>query len=266
MSSLRCPFEPQHQLVDHSLSKTSDNTHYQAHLYGYPKVLLNDVEGLLSFLEKDLLTPDLDQMAPYLWMMSTQSSQNINALHHQRVKGRDIVLTEHPRLHLIWIHERIFIKPLPKYLMSHSFWTEYLLDQASPLGDRRPRLVQAALGFMRTYQYLIQYESDIRIAQQDDLSLVPRDTNWQGFCGFTRGFSDIIDEHTTPRYQFGELRLTRLNFYIKFLLRRAHYRQLHGQCASYFARFYGPILFILGVLSVMLITHCKLSLRPSSLD
>ena len=58
--------------------------------------------------------------------MSTQSSANINALHRQRVKGRHIIITEEVRLHLVWIHDRIFVKPLPKYLLSHVFWEWFL--------------------------------------------------------------------------------------------------------------------------------------------
>ncbi|KAF2462923.1 uncharacterized protein BDR25DRAFT_308060 [Lindgomyces ingoldianus] len=59
-------------------------------------------------------------MAPRLWIM------NINPLHRQRVKGREIVLTEEPRLHLVWIHDRIFAKPLPRYLLSQTFWKMFL--------------------------------------------------------------------------------------------------------------------------------------------
>jgi hypothetical protein len=43
------------------------------------------------------------------------------------MKRREIVVTEDPRLHLVWIYDRVFIKPLPKYLLSHDFWQIYLL-------------------------------------------------------------------------------------------------------------------------------------------
>lgn len=90
-------------------------------LPGQPRIHLSDTETLIAFLEQEFLSKQLDAMSPHLWMMSTQSSANISPLHRQRVKGREIVITEDPKLHLVWIYDRIFIKPLPKYLLSHAF-------------------------------------------------------------------------------------------------------------------------------------------------
>jgi hypothetical protein len=58
--------------------------------------------------------------------MTTMSSANINPLHRQRVKGREIIVIEEARLHLVWIHDCIFIKPITRYLLSHVFWETYL--------------------------------------------------------------------------------------------------------------------------------------------
>jgi hypothetical protein len=49
------------------------------------------------------------------------------------MKRREIVVTEDPRLHLVWIYDRVFIKPLPKYLLSHDFWQIYLLSRGGYL-------------------------------------------------------------------------------------------------------------------------------------
>ncbi|KAK3077832.1 hypothetical protein LTS18_009142, partial [Coniosporium uncinatum] len=113
--------------------------------------------------------------------MSTQSSSNINPLHHQIVKGREIVVTEQARLHLIWNHDRVFIKPLPKHLLSHAFWERFLSDKSTRLGQRRDSMRRAALAYLRTYTYLIQHESDFVIAKQDHLRLVPQDADWSAF-------------------------------------------------------------------------------------
>ncbi|CAJ2513956.1 Uu.00g020750.m01.CDS01 [Anthostomella pinea] len=51
-------------------------------------------------------------MASRLWWMSKQDSANIFPLHWQLVKQRTVIVTEDPKLHLVWIHNRIFIKPL----------------------------------------------------------------------------------------------------------------------------------------------------------
>ncbi|CAG8979288.1 hypothetical protein HYALB_00012671 [Hymenoscyphus albidus] len=101
--------------------------------------------------------------------MSTYSSSNINPLHRQRVKGREIIITEEP----LWFHDRIYIKPLPKYLLSYRFWEMFLVNQSTCLGGRRDAIRKAALGYLRTYRYLIQHESDFHIAKQDHLCLVP---------------------------------------------------------------------------------------------
>jgi hypothetical protein len=79
--------------------------------------------------------------------MTTPSSENINALHRQRVKGREVIVTEEPRLHLVWIHNRIFIKPLPRYLLSYAFWEGYLDERSNKLGKDQSDIRKAAAGF-----------------------------------------------------------------------------------------------------------------------
>ena len=149
---------------------------------GQPSILLNDLSLTKKFLEDDLWSDDLERIAPRLWIMTTTSSANVNPLHHQRVKGREIVVTEDPRLHLVWIHDRIFIKPIPRYLLSHAFWETHLDRKPGPLCDGGSNLRAAATGFLRSYRYLIRHESDFCIAQQDHLRLVPNDVDWASFC------------------------------------------------------------------------------------
>ena len=221
-------------------------------LPGQPRIALDNALELSEYLEHDLCSPDLERLAPHLWMMSTQSSANISPLHRQRVKGREIVLTEDPRLHLVWIYDRIFVKPLPKYLLSHTFWTKYLLDVASPLGRRRSEVTRAALGYIRTYNHLIRHESDFVIAQREELRLVPQSISYGKFCAFTAHFGNIRDSDVSARYSYGELRLTRLNLYGKLFLRRFHFERVHGQYGAVFSQFYGPLLFIFGILSLIL--------------
>ncbi|EDU47312.1 conserved hypothetical protein [Pyrenophora tritici-repentis Pt-1C-BFP] len=191
-------------------------------------------------------------MAPRLWIMTTLSSANINPLHRQRVKGREIIVTEEARLHLVWIHDRIFIKPIPRYLLSHDFWEVYFNQKLGSPDDGSRNLRAAAAGFLRTYRYLIRHESDFYLAQQDSLRLIPKDVDWASFCHFTSDLNGIQDSAVSRRYCFGELRLTRLNFYAPFLLRKFHFEQVHGQYGDYFARLYGPVLFVFAVVSTIL--------------
>lgn len=222
-------------------------------LPGYPRVSLARDADVLAFLEAEHCSPDLDRAAPRLWWLSTQDSGNISPLHRQRVKGRDVVVTEEARLHLVWLRDRIFVKPLPGYLASHVFWRRYLSggsDVTDP--ERRDRVRRAALGFLRTYMHLIRYESDFHIAQE--LRLVPQAWTWEGFADFTEALARVSDGEVSARYAYGELRLARLNLYAPLLLGRARFQRVehHRDAAAYVARFYGPILFVIGVASVVL--------------
>jgi hypothetical protein len=118
-----------------------------ATLLGQPSVLLNDTTQIKQFLEQEFCSRDLEIMAPHLWIMATSSSNNINAFHCQRVKGCEIVITEDPQLHPVWILNRIFVKPLPRYLLLHAFWKTHLNEGSLKLGDSRGRIHKAAVGF-----------------------------------------------------------------------------------------------------------------------
>jgi hypothetical protein len=192
-------------------------------------------------------------MASRLWWMSKQDSRNISPLHRQFVKGRNVIVSEDPKLHLVWIHDRIFVKPLPRYLMSYTFWRDYLRNPMDvTTRSRYNRVWKAALGYLRTYLYLVRSESDFYIAQDSSLRLVPTDITWEQFCSFTADLGKISDQEVSGRYAYGEIRLTRLNFYAPLLLRKSYFQRVGYQYKEYFARFYGPILFAVGVVSVFL--------------
>lgn len=204
-----------------------------ATLPGVPSVMLMDSALAREFLRKELWSADLESIAPRLWIMTTFSSSNINALHCQRVKDREIIVTEDPRLHLVWIHHRIFIKPLPRNLLSQAFWKMYLSEGSNRLGNHRSDICKATTGFLRTYRYLIQHESDFNSAQQDGFGLIPKDVNWASFCRFSGELCHIEDSDVSGRYCYGELRLTRLNLYAPVLLRKFHYEQVYRQYGDF---------------------------------
>ncbi|KAF3028324.1 hypothetical protein E8E12_000469 [Didymella heteroderae] len=246
------PFLAQHQFnTDLDDAPVSQNP--SQYLPGYPRILLYDRPRLTQFLEKEFCSEDLERISDRLWCMSRQDSANISPLHRQRVKRRSIVVTEEPKLHLVWIDDRIFVKPLPRYLTSHVFWRDYLGDGAG--ATARGRLVpirKAALGYFRTYFNLIQSESDFRIAQEASLQLVPADMTWEQFCNLTARLVTIADDQVSGRYAYGEIRLSRLNFYAPLFLRKWHFQRVEYQYKEYFALFYAPILFAAGVSSILL--------------
>jgi hypothetical protein len=251
-STIPLPFSKANQLCVEL--DTSDPNHPPTHtLPGHPDVLMSNLVGVLRLLEYEFCSKDLERFAPYLWIMSTYSGANINPLHRQRVKGREIIVTEEPRLHMVWIQNRIFIRPLPVYLLSHKFWDGFLGGSSAQIDPCRERIYQAARGFLRTYSYLIEHESDFVIAKQDHLRLVPLDMEWPRFYILMSEIKDIIhDEHVSERYHYGELRLSRLNLYAPLILHKFYFEQVYGQYGEYFERLYGPVLFIFAVVSTIL--------------
>ncbi|KAM0551295.1 hypothetical protein ACHAPJ_008398 [Fusarium lateritium] len=216
---------------------------------GFPRVSLDDKNGVKELLAAEFCSDDVDRVSDKLWWMSTQDSKNISPLHRQLVKRRSIVVTEDPKLHLVWIYDRVFIKPLPRFIGSYDFWKNHI---CSSITSEEAHIQRNALGYLRTYYYLIQHESDLRIAKDPNLCLVPDNLTWEQFCRFTTCLNRIPDTDVSLRYAYGEIRLTRLNLYAPLLLHKSHYQRVEYQYGQYFARFYGPVLFAIGIVSVTL--------------
>ncbi|KAK3939631.1 hypothetical protein QBC46DRAFT_387443 [Diplogelasinospora grovesii] len=222
------------------------------YLPGEPRLQLHD-RTIGEALKSELLTEDLDKLSPNLWLVAKQDSAHISSLTDQVVRGRKIIVTEKPGLHLVWHYDRIFVKPIPKYLLSHAFWEFYLISDASPIElASRNRLFRAASGFLRSYNHLIRHRSDFALAMKDDHRLLPKNTKYGKFINFIKSFEAIEDSAVSPRYRFGELRLSRLNFWSKVFLFRFTYEKAEKQYGAYFNRFFAPILFLFGVFSVLL--------------
>jgi hypothetical protein len=245
------PFSAETQL-DTELDDNNARSPSRRHLPGYPLIDLSNHDGLLAFLSSEYISADLDRITPRLWWMSQQSSSNISPLHRQRVKQRRIVITEDPKLHLVWINDRIFIKPLPRYLTCYAFWRDFLPASNTNTTTTTNDVRKAALGYLRTYSYLIRSESDFRIATDPSLHLIPSPTTWPQFCRFTSTLLTIPNAAVSPRYHYGEIRLTRLNLYAPLLLGKSHFQRINYQYTDYFSRFFAPVLFVAGIASVVL--------------
>lgn len=168
-------------------------------------------------------------------------------LHHQKAHGREVVVNEHPGLHLLWYYERIFVKPIPAYFFTRAFWD--FIEQAEAEVHR------AAVGFLRSYYYLIQYEFDFDLACEK--KLVPKKPDgkhpsYEEFCDFIAPFKDVGDAHVSRRFHYGELRLSRLNKTAMFFRGHLAYFHIHPQWGSYLSHILAPIITIFVVLSVVL--------------
>jgi hypothetical protein len=224
-----------------------------ATLPGDPRLGLLDSD-IGEKLDAEFMTPVLNKLAPRLWLMTTQSSENIEPLTEQLVRGRKVVISEKPGLHLVWINNRVFLKPLPKYLLSHAFWEYYLVKPNPHIpSDLQMKLHQAARGFLRSYACLIKHESDFVLATQEKTRLIPKGIEFADFVKFILLCkANIGDDDVSPRYHFGELRLTRLNFWCRIFLLKATYQKVEWQYAAYFAHYYAPILFVFALFSLLI--------------
>ncbi|KAG6986720.1 hypothetical protein G7Y79_00073g098190 [Physcia stellaris] len=164
------PFRREHQL-NNELDGTAQGQTIGC-LPSQPNIPLSTSKQLSDFLLGDICPTKLNGLAPHLWLCSTPSHTNIPPLHHHAIHGRTIIASEDPALHLIWFTGRIFIKPLPAYLLSHAFWQQYIYG-GEPCENKK-LIAESGLGLLRSYIYSICYERDLRIAQEPHLALVPR--------------------------------------------------------------------------------------------
>lgn len=184
------------------------------------------------FLEYDLDVSRLNIVHQWLWLVGLPTSPR--PLHYQLLKRREIVLSEQLDLHLVWSPARIFIKPLPRYLLSIEFWQAHICPS--------PHLYETALGFLLSYVALIERESDFRLATTI-YGLIPPETKWSDWLIFaeqvlssSQGMTPLsstassepqkspspstLEPHppVNPRFYYGELRLGRLNWIYRLCL------------------------------------------------
>ncbi|KAL5000886.1 hypothetical protein BDV10DRAFT_161572 [Aspergillus recurvatus] len=223
---------------------------------GQPDISIdqNDV-GL--FLAQDLDTPILDELYPKLWLVARKSGASIDPLHQQKAKGREITLLENPQLHLVWHHNKVYIKPLPEYLLNHHFWMAYLSSHykepfhANPSTNKR----LIALGFVRSYAHLIKYRSDFALAQE--LHLIPGHVEWDAWCRFIKHFRNYNDNQVAKRYHYGQLRLSRLNWAVRLFQPPSaitvwFYQVPYWSIQTYLQHFTAPLIFGFAIISVVL--------------
>ena len=164
-----------------------------------------------EFLERELRLDRLNKIQDALWAAGLPTSPR--HLAHQIVLSREIVVTEQIGLHLVWKDNRIYLKPLCKFLLVQSIWTQHF---ESKQGDdqettaRRQALAACARGLLHSYCALIAYESDFQIAKR--LGLLPEEITWPKWREWTAEVLQNCPESSlNPRFWYGELRLSRLN-------------------------------------------------------
>ncbi|GIK03992.1 hypothetical protein Aspvir_008067 [Aspergillus viridinutans] len=182
----------------------------------------NDVMGCI---ENELDLQRLDKVVDWLWLAGRPMPPR--PLHHQLLLGREIFITERMDMHLVWTRDRIFLKPIPRFLLEPRFWTDYLSYSKdceclrsreytySPRSTQqfaRQKLWRSALGFLFSYAALITHESDFYIAKGKQLLPPDEELSWQGWRTLVEQLrTESIYQRINPRFIYGELRLSRLN-------------------------------------------------------
>lgn len=205
----------------------------------YSRLLLSD---LPSFVETDLNVGRIDAVQKRLWMCGVPKHR---PLHRQKgYMGRHVVVTEQADLHLVWDSDdlRIFLKPLPAYLLNREFWKTHICPNEKTFLN--------ALGFLRTYVHLIPCEIDLDLAIEE--RLLPKihasgndegdfskgeDITWTQWRAFVNEFLSEYEESQPAelrktRWHYSELRSDRLNLVYRIFM-GAVFRGYNFGYASY---------------------------------
>ena len=194
-----------------------------------------------NFLREEFSVKRLNDIHRWLWMVGRPVPPQ--PLHHHKALGRTLMVHEQADLHLVWDEERIFLKPVPQYILDEKFWHDVLscrdgcqishssssqkgntkigMSQNLGLEKHTPRdcgiceLRALVLGLLHSYIALISHESDFRLAQSH--ALLPSTLSYPQWRSFARSILSSPDsspksaKNVNPRYHYGNLRLSRLN-------------------------------------------------------
>ncbi|KND86058.1 hypothetical protein TOPH_09274 [Tolypocladium ophioglossoides CBS 100239] len=114
-------------------------------------------------IEKELDLRRLASIHSWLWVAGLPMPPRL--LHYQLLLSREVFATERMDMHLVWTIGRVFLKPIPRFLLDPRFWAEYLccapgcgcsLDETAANRSttrecERGGLRRRALGFLFSY-------------------------------------------------------------------------------------------------------------------
>jgi hypothetical protein len=225
--------------------------------------ILQIPDASVEYLWHELGVERLNAVHPWLWTAGRPVPPR--ALHHQKLLGREIIVSERMEMHLVWTKACIFIKPLPCFLLEPQFWADHLSCrdkcECSSTSPHQPglsnkceefRLRECALGFLLSYAALISHESDFFIAK--DTRLISDQISWMRWKTFVKEIIEhaSIYDQINQRYIYGELRLNRLNTIYR-LTGRAVFRGYQSECSQYSSFLQDNFAWLASVLAYMAI-------------
>jgi uncharacterized membrane protein len=203
---------------------------------------------IARFLEKDLDLSRLNNIHSHLWMCGRP--MRARPLHRYKMYGYEILGTQQMDLHLLRYSNKLLVKPLPEYLLDSTFWTENICtDQA---------LHESATGWVLSYVWLITSPLDLKLAH--DNALLPGAITWTWWKAFATSFVTTVGinalEKVNKRYDFGDLRLSRINTIYRTRFFSTHFVRgyLYGynRYVAFFERNFSWILVLFVFLSLVL--------------
>lgn len=176
---------------------------------------------VIGFVAQELDLRSLKEASTLTKLRLARSPGPPRPLHYQLLIWRQVSVTELMESHLVTaIHDRLFIKPLPRYLLVPYFWAKYLTCQDGcdcvpgltfPKCQRR-QLYECALGFLYSYAGLISYEIDFRLAKERHLIPEDETLSWEKWRTLVHQvLTGPAYKAMHPRFMYGELPSVHVN-------------------------------------------------------
>ena len=251
------PFPRSSALSTSILEDGSDER--STYLPGDPSINLVAAD-VCDYLKQELSTAIIDELYNRMWLVARKGGHNIDSLSRQRLKEREIIPTNEIRLHLTWYHKNIYLKPIPVCFFNYEFWKIYLPPSTTvgpPKSENLCDFSSVAIGFVRSYAFLVRSRLDFILAQQSHL--IPSDIEWEKWSVFIKHFRYIDDIQVSRRFHYGQLRLSRLNWAIRLFQPPSastawFYEIPHWSIYAFTERALAPLLF--GFASLSLVLSC----------
>ncbi|RLM00089.1 hypothetical protein CFD26_107095 [Aspergillus turcosus] len=249
------PRKQETQSKDGSVAETTDRGQGQDVLLTLPTIsrtadhhvfLVQD--DIQTFLSTDLDLSRVNIIHNLLWMAGRP--MNARPLQRQKMMGFEIIPTERADLHLLKFSTKLLVKPLPEYTLDHDFWTRHLCSSRT--------LHESACGLLLSYMWLVCTPLDLQLAHEH--GLVPKDVTWGWWKAFITEVYAHVDvnalDTVNKRYQFGELRLGRINtiYRVRFFLSHFIRGYLYGynRYVVFYERNFAWMLMIFATFSLVL--------------
>ncbi len=213
---------------------------YQYHTTAGKRAVGDPTEDTPAFLRRELSLGELSGLLKHLWFAG--AARPAMPLHTHIARGREIVVLDQMDMHLLWTNEgRLFVKPVPRFLLSPAFCQANLQCPAGctcpvpPASTCRGTSRRVALGFLYTYACLISSETDFHLANEK--RLLPRKEHdapiaWSDWKALAR---ELLHTHEHdplatmhPRFRRAELRLSRVNTLSRLTRFRPYVRGRHS--------------------------------------